>query len=52
MRPTTLAELEQIIRDGLDTFIEVGNALVRIRDKQLYVDGYSSFDQYCREGGT
>lgn len=45
----TLAELEQIIQDGLDTFIEVGNALVRIRDKQLYVDGYSSFDQYCRE---
>ena len=47
---TALAECEAIIQDGMETFLAVGNALVRIRDAQLYTEvGYTSFDQYCRE---
>ncbi len=47
---TALAECEEIIGRGLDTFIEVGEALCRIRDDHLYrASGYTSFDTYCRD---
>lgn len=47
---SALTECEAIIQDGMTTFLAVGNALVRIRDEQLYLGGgYTSFDQYCRE---
>jgi len=46
----TLAQLEGIIERGLETFIEVGQALMRIRDERLYREaGYSSFEVYCQE---
>jgi len=44
-----LKENEQIIERGLNTFIEVGNALAEIRDSKLYRAEHSSFEQYCRE---
>lgn len=44
-----LAECEYIIERGLNTFVEVGAALLEIRDNRLYKDGYSTFEDYCRE---
>jgi phage N-6-adenine-methyltransferase len=49
----TQAELdtaEQVIASGLRTFVEVGNALLAIRDQRGYkLQGFSAFDDYCRE---
>ena len=44
-----LAELETIIEQGLTTFIEVGNALLEIRDTHLYRRQYATFEEYCRQ---
>ena len=44
-----LSEYEQIIRTGLDTFVEVGNALADIRDQRLYRTTYATFELYCRD---
>jgi Holliday junction resolvase RusA-like endonuclease len=42
-----LEALEVIIRVGLDTYIQVGQALIVIRDKHLYRQrGYASFGDY------
>ncbi|MGA3354873.1 MAG: hypothetical protein ABSD85_17075 [Acidimicrobiales bacterium] len=44
-----LSELEAIVERGLATFVEVGLALVEIRDRRLYRDGgHDSFESYCR----
>jgi hypothetical protein len=40
--------LEAIIRDGLKTFTDVGNALLEIRDRRLYRDTHISFESYCK----
>ena len=45
----TLAECEQVIERGLETFVEVGQALLVIREGRLYKDTHSSFDAYCRD---
>ena len=46
----SLAQNEEIITRGQQTFIEVGNALMEIREQRQYKDaGYSDFDTYCRE---
>jgi hypothetical protein len=53
--PTTLepaekrqrSECEEIIRQGWDTFLEVGRALEAIRDKRLYRDRHATFEDYC-----
>jgi len=43
-----LAVLEATIQNGLKTFIEVGNALLEIRDRNLYREqGYTTFQDYC-----
>jgi len=42
-----LAQLEQIIAVGRQTFFDVGNALLEIRDSELYKPGYRSFEEYC-----
>lgn len=42
-----LAELELVIERGLTTFIEVGQALLEIRDSRLYP--HDTFDSYCKE---
>lgn len=44
-----LGELEQTVRVGLKTFVEVGAALLEIRDQRLYRAGYASFEEYCRQ---
>ena len=43
-----LKQLEQIVKKGLDTFVEVGAALKEIQDKKLYRAEYESFEKYCR----
>jgi hypothetical protein len=48
-RPS-LADLEVIVQGGLATFVEVGLALVEIRDRRLYREnGHDSFEAYCRD---
>ena len=44
-----LEELEAIIGRGLQSFVEVGNALLEIRDSRLYRDTHPTFEAYCKE---
>lgn len=44
-----LARAEQTIRRGLKTFIEVGEALLEIRDGRLYRATHATFEAYCAE---
>jgi hypothetical protein len=44
-----LARLESTILAGLQQFIDVGNALVEIREAKLYQDQYETFEAYCRQ---
>jgi hypothetical protein len=44
-----LAILEQTIERGLKTFMDVGIALMVVRDSRLYRQGYATFEAYCRE---
>jgi len=46
-----LERLEGIIRRNLQSFYEVGRALMEIRDSGLYRDvlGFDTFEAYCRE---
>ncbi|MGL5806818.1 MAG: hypothetical protein ACRC11_15495 [Xenococcaceae cyanobacterium] len=44
----TLRDFEQIIRDNLIGFYLVGKALTEIRDRQLYIDEFNTFEQYCK----
>jgi len=44
-----LYQLEETIRQGLNTFVDVGNALLEIRDKRLYRQDYSTFEEYCNK---
>ena len=46
---TTLGLLEAVIDKGLHTFLDVGNALLRIRDERLYRGTHTAFDAYCRD---
>jgi hypothetical protein len=44
-----LDELEARIQQGLETFIDVGQALLEVRDRKLYeLRSYATFDTYCR----
>lgn len=46
----SLAENEAVIRRSLTDFIEVGHALMEIRDERQYVAaGFDTFENYCRE---
>lgn len=46
----TLAEYEGVIRRGLATFVEVGEALMAIRDGRLYREkGFTRFEDYCQK---
>lgn len=44
-----LAELEAVIERGLGTFVEVGQALLEIRDGRKYLETHLTFQDYCRE---
>lgn len=39
---------EQVIQKGLVGFIEVGSALLAIREQRLYRGAFVTFDDYCR----
>ena len=43
-----LDELERTIERGLQTFVNVGNALREIRDDGLYTVEHDTFDAYCK----
>lgn len=40
---------ELVIKQGFETFIEVGQALLTIREKRLYRLEFATFEEYCRE---
>ena len=44
-----LVELERVVRAGISTFVEVGEALATIRDEKLYLQTHSTFAEYCRD---
>jgi ParB family chromosome partitioning protein len=44
-----LSVLEATIERGQQTFIEVGMALLEIRESRLYRQSYSTFEDYCKE---
>lgn len=44
-----LAALEAIVENGVKTFLQVGEALLKIREKRLYRGTHATFDAYCRE---
>lgn len=46
---SALARCERIIASGMESFIEVGNALAEVRDSKLYEGKYDSFDDYCEK---
>ncbi len=43
-----LAALEAVIDRGLASFVEVGEALLEVRDSKLYRVGYATFEAYCK----
>jgi len=46
---TRLEKCEAVIERGLQTFVEVGNALLEIRNSRLYRQEFDTFEDYCRE---
>ena len=46
---TELIRLETIIENGRKSFIEVGTALMKIRNEKLYRTTHRNFEEYCRE---
>ena len=45
----TLEHYEQIIDQGIKTFVEVGHALAVIRDERLYRERHQTFEEYLRQ---
>jgi hypothetical protein len=45
----SLASCETTIERGLKTFVDVGEALMAIRDGKLYLEAYDSFEDYCQK---
>jgi hypothetical protein len=44
-----LQDFESTIQRGLQTFYEVGSALMAIREQRLYRAEYGTFEDYCRD---
>jgi hypothetical protein len=44
-----LERCEVVIKQGLQTFVEVGQALMLIRDKRLYRAEFGTFEKYCQD---
>ncbi len=44
-----LEVLEPIIREGMASFVEVGQALLEISDKRLYRATHDTFKEYCQD---
>ena len=45
---TELSKLETVIKRGIRSFIEVGKALMDVRDKRLYRGAFATFEEYCQ----
>lgn len=45
----TLADCQSVIEQGMQTFIEVGNALMTIRSQKLYRESHRTFEEYVGE---
>lgn len=45
--PRNLSGYEEVIARGLQSFTEVGTALIAIRDGRLYRSQYPTFEDYC-----
>lgn len=45
----SLVELESVIERGIATFVDVGAALLEIRENRLYRESHESFETYCRD---
>jgi ParB family chromosome partitioning protein len=43
-----LERCEAVIQRGLNTFVEVGQALLTIRDDRLYRAEFGTFEEYCK----
>lgn len=43
-----LGELEGRVTRGIDGFLEVGQALIEIRERRLWRERYRTFEEYCR----
>ena len=43
-----LTSYESVIERGLKSFVEVGSALLQIRDGKLYRTAYATFEDYCQ----
>lgn len=48
-KETMLAACEQELKETAESFIRAGNALMRIRDSQLYRKTHDTFEDYCKE---
>lgn len=48
-RSTNLVELEAIVAKGRETFLEVGMALMRIHQAELYKSTHSTWEGYCQQ---
>ena len=50
MTQAELESAERVIAGGLRTFVDVGNALLSIRERKGFrLQGFHAFDDYCRE---
>lgn len=45
----SLAECEDVISRGMQTFTDVGNALAEVRESRLYRASHGNFDDYCAD---
>lgn len=46
---TRYASLKRVIKKGQKAFVEVGNALIEVRDKKLYRAEHDTFEKFCFE---
>lgn len=44
-----LVELETVVSSGLKTFVDVGTALLEIRDARLYRVDFDTFEASCQK---
>jgi hypothetical protein len=44
-----LKQHEDVIADGMKSFLYVGQSLMAIRDERLYADHYETFEAYCQK---
>jgi len=45
----SLKQHEEVIADGMRSFLYVGQSLMAIRDERLYEGHYDSFEAYCKD---